>query len=388
MSHFTEINKNFIIALLLIFFNAGGGMLTILGTLFLNDLKFTVETIGVIMGAFGIGSFIGGYLGGHISDYISVKKIVSYSLLGNATFTMIFAGLNSAIMFGSCMFFIGLFNSSFRPAAMLLLFATKGKLSDITVLSFRRVVVNFGFSIGAGAFGFLYSYSNRLSFLIIGGLFFFVFLCSFLINTSSLLTKTKHEAGKLSRGHLLIFISINVLIVITLAILDQHKTTYTLFLKDFSALSIIDISILFSFAGVLVIILQVPVGMLFDKIPIAIGCFVGSVFLGLGFGMTSFIDSFFLAFVSVTLWVLGEIILMPLQLSFILKLNAGKKGRVMGIYQASFSIGMFLSPIVGGFIYQQFSPQTLWNLCFFVSIICGIIFLTVGKFYKKTNLSI
>lgn len=375
-------NKNFIIVLFLILLNSGGLMLPILNTLFFNDLGFGVKAIGIIMSFFGIGGLIGGYIGGHLADYIHSKNIVSISILGNGVFILLFSFLQDITLFAICMFFIGCFNASFRPSSILLLLENKGSFSDVKVLSYRRVANSIGFAIASFGFGFLYHIAGKSAFTFIGLTFIFTFFLSFILKSGKANISEKQEKEVKKRPNLSLFIGLNLISMLFIMIFNQYGTTYTLFLENFVGLSVLDISVLFTFHGILIIIFQIPVGYFSDKINLSLGCFIGSILLALGMGLTNFATSFQVALFFCAIWTFAEMILPPLSLPLILKTSIYKKGKTMGMYQTFFSSGIFLAPLFGSFFYN-ISPTLLWNLCFAISIFCAVFFLALYQFYEK-----
>lgn len=381
------INRGFLTVLLLIFFNSGGLMLPILATLFFNDLKFNVEVIGLIMSFFGVGGLFGGYIGGHLSDYIHSNKIVSISLLGNGIFIMLFSLIKQDVsLFSICMLFIGFFNTSFRPSSLLLLFETRGRISEIKVLSYRRVANSMGFALASFGFGFLYHVSGKWAFLVIGFLFIFTFLLSLILKEKKVSIAEEKEKEVPRKPNLRLFVGLNLICVLFVIVFNQYSTTYTLFLGNFAGLSPFDISTLFTVHGIIVVLFQIPVGHFCDKIRLSMGCFIGSILLALGMGLTGFASNFALAIFFCILWTFAEMILPPLSLPFILKTSIYRRGKTMGIYQASFSSGVLLAPLLGSFIYK-ISPYFLWQMCFVVSVICALFFLTLYIFYEPMVIS-
>ncbi len=359
-------------------------MFPILSTLFFNDLKFDVGVIGLLMSFFGIGSLIGGYVGGHLADYINSKKIVSISLIGNGIFTMFFMMANDFVLFSLLMFFIGFFNTSFRPSSLILLFETRDKISEIKVLSYRRVVNSTGFAIASFGFGFLYNFAERWAFFIIGVLFIFTFLLSLVLKIKKEHRLEKQGKEVQRKPNFALFIALNVISVLSALVFNQYSTTYTLFLEDFAGFSLLDISLLFTIHGIIVVLFQIPVGHLCDKITLSLGCFVGSILLAFGMGLTGLASSFALAVFFCVLWTFAEMILPPLTLPFILKTSIYKRGKTMGVYQTFFSLGVFLAPLFGTFFYK-ISPYILWKVCFVISMFCALFFLISYLFYEKFN---
>lgn len=257
---FSSTTRLVLICLFLIFLNSVVQMISVLGTLFLHNLGFRALNIGYIFTFFGIGSLVGGYLGGILSDKFSIINIIKISLIGNAIFIGIFPFYNSFIYFLICMLIIGFFSGIFRPLAILLLFkCNKGLISESKLIAYRRVSINLGFSIGAAILGFLYDYNNHVAFLSISIVLIFGFFLSNLIIVEE---KTEHKKEVVSSSRLItnsyIFYILNIILVISIIILNQNKTTYTIFLESFAAISVKNISLLFALNGLIIIFFQVP----------------------------------------------------------------------------------------------------------------------------------
>ena len=379
-----DLSKSVFICLLLIFLNAMAQMITLLVSLFLHKFGFMISDIGIVITFFGIGSLIGGYIGGIISDRFSSVMIIKISLIGNSILIGVFPIFHKIIFLCFCVFFMGIFNSSFRPASIISLLESNRKLSESQLLSYRRVAVNLGFSLGAAVLGYIYNKNNYAPFIAMSVILFI----SFILSNSLIAQKTKKEIEEIISGSRIpnnyIFIILNIVMIITLVILNQNQTTYAIYLESFASFSIKDISFLFSISGVIIVLFQIPIGYSLDKLSYSIACFYGTIFLTIGIGMTSIIDNYFLAIISCIFWTFGEMILFPTILPYILKTSQYKRGKTMGIYQASFSIGGLIAPMSGTLIYN-YSPNLLWNISLILGIICGIVFLIIYQYNKYKN---
>ncbi|MED7789199.1 MFS transporter [Francisella sp. 19X1-34] len=380
---FSGSSKLVFICLFLIFLNSVVQMISVLGTLFLHNLGYTALNIGFIFTFFGIGSLIGGYLGGVLSDRFPITKIIKISLVGNAIFIGIFPFYNMFAYFLICMLIIGFFCGIFRPLAILLLFeCNKGLISESRLIAYRRVSINLGFSIGAATLGFLYEYNSRLAFLTISIILIFGFFLSRFIVVD---TKKKHKEDvasiNKSASNNYIFYILNIILVISLIILNQNKTTYNIFLESFASISVKDISLLFALNGLIIIFLQIPLSHIFNKLSYAVACFYGMLFLALGIGMTGVIGSFSLAIISCVLWTIGEMVLYPPLLIYIINSSNYSKGRTMGIYQVFYSVGSLVAPLLGTLIYD-YSPQLLWSTFLILGVVCSIVFLLIYKWWR------
>lgn len=385
MNHTMKMNRNFFLLLILTFFNAGAGMLTIIISLFFNDINIEIKTIGILIAFFGIGSFCGGYAGGHLSDILSGKNIIQISLIGTFIFLALFSFTTNIKLFAIYMLFVGFFNSGFRPASILLILSERGSLTPAKALSYRRVVLNLGFSFFAAGFGFLYDFAKQNSFVLISLLFVLNFLISLLLKINK--ESKIQQKETMQKPNFLLFIYLNILLIVGILVLDQTKMTYPLFLENIFKISINQISTLFTIHGVVVLLFQIPIGHFFDKLNFSLGCAIGCLFLAIGIGLTGFASSFKILIALCIIWTFGEMILFPTLLPFMLNSSIYKKGKTIGVYQASFSFGAFLAPIIGSFLYSK-NPTLLWYACFALSVISTIIFLTFYKIYEKTSNSI
>lgn len=365
-----------IILLLVIFFNAMAQMITVVSSMFLNDVGFSVYHIGLILTFFGIGSFIGGYAGGHLSDKISTLKIIKFSLFGNALATLIFPYTKDIILLSIFMAIIGFFNNTLRPASIILLLKSSKTMSEVKLLSYRRVALNLGFSIGAMIVSFVYSKNIYLPFIILSVILAIGFILSIYLKDEPENIKTKEELHKHNTHNFnaFMFYMLNIIMIISLIILNQNQITYVIYLDNIAKLSIKEISLLFAISGVIIAVFQIPLGHIIEKLSYQLACFIGIVFISVGIGMTSIIDNYQLAILSCVFWTLGEMIFYPVILVYIIKMSNYKEGKTMGLYQAFFSSGVLLAPLFGSMLYK-ISPIMLWNTSLIIGAICAIVFL-------------
>jgi len=356
-------------------------MIIVVSSMFLNGIGFDVYYIGLILTFFGVGSFVGGYTGGHLSDKISALKIIKFSLFGNSLAILILPYNNQIILLCIFMFIIGFFNSTLRPASIILLLKSSKKMSEVKLFSYRRVALNLGFSIGAMVVSFVYTKNMYLPFIIISIVLIIGFLLSMYLKDESESIKTKNDLCRKNsyKYNIFIFYLLNIIMIISLIILNQNQITYVIYLDNIVKLSTEDISLLFAISGIIIAIFQIPISHILDNLSYQLACFIGIIFLSIGLGMTSIIDNYYLAIVSCIFWTFGEMIFHPVILAYILEMSNYKKGKTMGLYQAFFSLGILLSPLFGSMLYG-ISPILLWNTSFIIGAICAIVFLILYIF--------
>ncbi len=338
--------KQIYLLLTLIFFNAMIQLVTIVGTLYFHDYGYSTDSIGIMISCFGIGSVIGGYLGGICSDIFSAKSIIIISLLGNVISLILLPFQSHILGFCFILFAIGFFNSGFRPSSIIALLEYKHVIKEMSLLSYRRVALNIGYSLGFPP-------------------------CKAPKASNGSVQTQKHSG-------LFAFVFLNLLLLVMMIIFNQNQTTYPIFLSSHGLFSAADVSLIFAFSGIIIVVCQIPVGHFFDKKTLSTTCFVGALLLSFGIGLTLLISNIYIALLLCVLWTFGEMILFPALLPYMLRSSPYKKGNTIGIYQLSFSAAGFVAPLVGTKLYV-ISPSLLWSLCLTVGCLCAFCFILLNS---------
>ncbi len=374
--------KQIYLLLTLIFFNAMIQLVTIVGTLYFHDYGYSTDSIGIMISCFGIGSVIGGYLGGICSDIFSAKSIIIISLLGNVISLILLPFQSHILGFCFILFAIGFFNSGFRPSSIIALLEYKHVIKEMSLLSYRRVALNIGYSLGASVFGFLYDIKNMLPFIVMSAILTLnLIIACFLSSGFPLCKAPKASNGSVQtqkHSGLFAFIFLNLLLLVMMIIFNQNQTTYPIFLSSHGLFSAADVSLIFAFSGIIIVVCQIPVGHFFDKKTLSTTCFVGALLLSFGIGLTLLISNIYIALLLCVLWTFGEMILFPALLPYMLRSSPYKKGNTIGIYQLSFSAAGFVAPLVGTKLYV-ISPSLLWSLCLTVGCLCAFCFILLNS---------
>ncbi|MDD8027013.1 MAG: hypothetical protein PHI34_10885, partial [Acidobacteriota bacterium] len=87
---------------------------------------------------------------------------------------------------------------------------------------------------------------------------------------------------------------------------------------------------------------------------------LGTVFIGVGFGLLPFGRGFLYAAFTVVVWTMGEILTMPLSATVVSARAGASTGRYMGMLSLNFSLSMLLAPLVGNWLYAKIGGDALW----------------------------
>jgi len=133
--------------------------------------------------------------------------------------------------------------------------------------------------------------------------------------------------------------------------------------------------------GLVVILFQYPVarrvsGMVKSRVLI-----LGSLLYGIGYLFFGWIGSFALAISAMVILTVGEIIFSPVALSVVGNLSPEKhRGRYMGFYELSHTLGFTAGPLLGGLLLDSFLTNSwpIWGIIAFIALLAGMGFHRMG----------
>lgn len=369
------------------FVNAMSFCMPVYFSLYLNSLGMAGNTIGHILGLYGLSGAIGGYLGGHASVKYSPLVICRWSTFFSFIAYFFLPFNHTAWGLIGLLLVLGFMANLFRPAYILALTNNAQKSSLEKIIAIRRVVVNVGMATGAVVCGIL-AYKGYIA----------VFMCMAFISLTSwgLLYLASDQSH--SRENQAITEEINseastnglwlqnALILISLAlvllIFNQSQMVYPLYLSQMLAFNSIDISVVFFINGLLVALIQIPISAYLSRYSVKYVSLIGAFLVFFGFAMTGECQALTSVLTCCIIWTLGEIIFFPANLSWLMRLNISNRGRIVGVYQLVFSFALFYSPLMGMKFYH-YGVNTIWYLSGFLCVFSLLALILVG--FKKVG---
>lgn len=89
--------------------------------------------------------------------------------------------------------------------------------------------------------------------------------------------------------------------------------------------------------------------------------FIGTLIYSLGVGSIALGYTFWGFWISMVVFTIGELILLPTATTYVANLApTDMRGRYMSVFTFTWGIGSGLGPIIGGFLNDQISPQAIW----------------------------
>lgn len=336
-----------------IYFNMELGVaMSIVGTIFL--VRAAVASIGQVVG-------------GELSDRFGRKRVMVWSLIFR---TVLFVLLAATIAVRAHFILIALvlilgqgISSLFLPASQAVVADVIAPQKRVEAYGLLRVGGNLGWAIGPMIGGFLASVSYAFLFLftafasVIAILLILVFIRESVRGSPSKEYKVR-DLFQFGKNRLLfVFCGLSLLIFI---VAGQLVAPLSVFAVDRVGISKIELGYLFTINGLLVVLFQFPVAALISRIRLTTALIIGSCLYAVGYLSVGLAPSFLFLALSMVVITSGEVMVMPSGMSLAANMAPpDQKGRYMGIFGLTESLGWSLGPFMGGILLDVFTRRTL-----------------------------
>jgi predicted MFS family arabinose efflux permease len=116
--------------------------------------------------------------------------------------------------------------------------------------------------------------------------------------------------------------------------------------------------------GITVVLLSIPISRVLQRWSPATGLSIAALCTGAGFFLTQFARTTPEYAATIFIWTLGEIAIASTIPALISRIaQPGQQGVYQASYSMSWSVGILLGPVLGGFVLQTFGERVLWSGC-------------------------
>lgn len=375
---------------------SGSMVLPFLGVYMTDYLRFSLESAGLVLSFYGIGSVLGSWLGGYLTDKFGEYYIQSWSLFLSAPIFLIIPFFPSVEMMAVLIFLQSTISDTFRPANSVAI--TKyAKPQNLTkAFSLNRMAVNLGFSIGPALGGILSGISYNFLFIVnaIAALSAGVIYVIFFRKRNTIFQKQKKmlpvetftEKGR-SPYRDFPFLFYSLLCTVFAICFFQFFNTIPLFYKEVAKLSQSTIGFVLGYSGFIIVLLEMPLVSIAERtLKMHQVLFAGIILSGLSYLLLVLGSSIPLLVLSMTILSVGEIWALPFMSTVTaMRAGLGSKGAYMGLNGIAFSFSFIITPFLGTYIVSHFGFDVLWYGSFTVLLITAfLIFRIVKRMFVKT----
>jgi MFS family permease len=357
-----------------------------------QDRGLSMTLVGTILLAAGLSSAASQALGGALSDRFGRRPIL---LIGTAVGVFLFSGLAALIGVAAPVWAIAviyiasrLILTTTRPViqAMVADFTPKEKLTE--AYGILRIGANAGWAAGPAIGGYLatflpYGWLFGIAPLACGIVFLIIFF--FIRESSRGMSKGVGFRSMLAIADdrpFLVFVVISILLFIAMG---QMVSTLSIFTVDKLGFSIGQFGLILTLNGLIVVFFQYPMTVALRRMVKFRALILGSLLYMFGYLSLGWITQFGWALAAMAVITGGEIIHAPVSLSVIGELSPeDKRGRYMGLFGLSQTIGIAVGPLIGGVLIDTFpfNHELIWAPIALVAFIAAIGYYWWGRRFR------
>jgi len=348
--------------------NRSGMMVLFFLTLYMTrELGFSVVQAGCVMSAYGIGSMLGTYFGGRLSDRLGAYNVQKLSLAASAVLLIALQLPHSPWLVALLALALAAVQDALHPAnasATAQLCAPELRAKGFAL---HRLAGNLGISIGPVVGGYLAQWNYRALFWVDGltSLAAAGLMLLFLPSAGPHVSEASRPAAPAraawrNPG----FVRLLPLVFGVGLIFAQFFTTFPLYLRSAYGLPESGVGRLVAVNTVLIVAVEMLLmHALRRRRPQAVVA-VGTVLLGLGFGLMPFGSSMGYAAFTVVVWTFGEMLTLPTLMSLVtLRSDPGAIGAYQGLTSLAFASASTLGPILAAWLYVAAGGAAVWYAC-------------------------
>jgi MFS family permease len=353
-----------------------------------REFHLSEPRVGLLMASYGAGTLVSILLGGHLSDRLGRRSAMILSLFGSGALAIAMTFTSSLAVFVPLLLAMGFLADLYRPASAALISDSLSSRERAMGFAALRMAVNLGYAFGVALGGFLADWNFRLLFALDGAttVLFGVIVYALIPETRPL---GEGEGGTRGQGSL----ADPVLFQITVAgfaacfVLSCFLTTLPLAVSITAGYPARVYGGLVAMNGLTVGFCEVSVVSFlarFRRLKVAA---FGIMLLGVGFGLTGLVLHWAWFLFTVFLWTGGEILAMPQQMSFVADWAPPEyRGRYLGFYQAAWSVGIILNPLILFPLHARLPEVAFWPLLLLIAIPASLLLLHIDRHFDRPDL--
>jgi predicted MFS family arabinose efflux permease len=380
------------LALITLINRAGTMVIPFLSLYLKESLDFSLNDVGWIMSAFGLGSVAGSWLGGKLTDVIGYYKVMVFSLFNTG---LLFISLQFLTTFAS--FCVGIFivmfmADMFRPAMFVAMSAYSKPENKTRSVTLIRLAINLGFSAGPAVGGIIITAMSYSGLFWVDGITCII-AALVLINvlnpkTSTTLDDVKTENPKSAYSDIPFMIFFFAMMLFGVVFL-QYFSTMPLYYNDAHHLNEFEIGLLMGFNGLVIFIFEMPLikwleNSRFTQTSLML---VGAILVGLSFLILNLTSWVGILIIGMFLMTIGEMIAFPFSNAFAMeRAKRGNHGEYLALYSISFSVSHIFGHNLGMQMVDDFGYGNTWYIITLLASLCVFLLFVLKRSIRKEHI--
>ncbi len=351
---------------------AGSSMIMPFMTIYAsNKLQLPLSTVATLLSINAGTGLLSSFLAGTLADKAGRKLVMNISLTANGLVYFLLLQTNNYVQFAILMFLIGMSNPLYQVGADAMLADLIPPEKRVDAYAINRMINNAGFAIGPAIGGFVAAKSYALAFYsATAGFLIYSALLFFLARETLVKAKAhpdiKHEPAKTDGSYRDVFQNkryIGVISLISTGLIAPSmlwvllavytKTNFGLPENLFGWIPTTN--------ALMCVFVQYSVTRVTRRYPALPVVAVGLLIYSIGAGSVALMSGFWGFWLSMVILTFGELTLVPTASKYVADLAPSNlRGRYMSIYWLGWGAARALAPLIGGFLNDRVSPQSIW----------------------------
>ena len=350
--------------------NRSGMMVLFFFTIYMTrKLGFTIVQAGSVMSAYGVGSMLGTYLGGRLCDRLGAYHVQKLSLGGSALLLIVLQWPRSPWLLALLM--LGLADAAFSDALHPANASATAQMCTPELrpkgFALHRLAGNLGVSVGPVVGGSPALLDYRWLFWVDG----LTSLAACALAIVFLPRAGPHgdaraKAAPASRPAWRngAFLRLLPLVFGIGLVFSQFFSTYPLYLRLHYGMAESGVGRLIAVNTLLIVAVEMLLMHALRQSAPARVVAVGTLLLGLGFGLTPFGRTAPFAVLGVVVWTFGEILTLPMLLTLTtLRSDPAAMGEYQGLTSLAFATATTFGPLLATRLWDAAGPEWVWYAC-------------------------
>jgi len=382
------------------FINRAGTFLLIFLTLYLKEARgLSVEFATFAMGLVGLGGLVAAAVGGHLADTFGRRRVMAFSLFGNAVIMLFFGFLSSKWAIAATLTLFSMISEMYRPAVAAMIADVVEPARRVHAFGLMYVSINLGFTVAPVVGGLLVTHSFHWLFradAITTFAYFVMLLLAVRETLPARLRKPSIDGGTTPPvgsvdPHIPFLVAARSIVtdrvffvfliasLVIAVVFVQSLSTLPLFMKQLGH-DATTYGRIIAVNGLMIVCFQVPLTVASARIPRGMTLIVVALLYSLGFGLTGLAVEVWHFVGTVVIWTIAEMLQSP-HVSAItsdlapVELRARYMGAITMCYNAATLIGV---PI-GGMVFARWGSDVLWSGCAIVGLLSTMLFASIRR---------
>jgi MFS family permease len=346
--------------------------------------SFGASTVGVVLAAFGAGAFASQPIGGYLADRFGRRSTLVGGMIGSAASFMLLASVRDLALIAVAACLSGLTIDLYRPAVSAMIADLVAPENRAKAFALLYWAINLGVAVAGVTGGLLAARSYWLLFIVDAAT---CLAFAVLIARKVPETRPARQAGEQGgyrqavRDGLLLTLAAAILLG-TIVYLQSFVTLPLAVAAD--GLGPEAYGLIYAVNPIVVIIAQIGVLRVIDRLPGVPTLAISAVIMGVGFGLTAVASSVPFYMLTVVVWTLGEIGFNAVGPAMVADIApAHLRGRYNGVIGMSFGAAALVAPLVGTQVFENYGETALWTGCLVLSIVSAAVTLAMGPAVKR-----